>query len=193
MARNLSNDFEQAEYGDVPFTPYVAPKKRRNEEDFESYEPIATVPNYFLRSILYGLVGAAIGAVIYAVFVGVTGWSIGYVAILVGFIIGKLMMMGSVDRGGEKYQFVAVVLTYLSVAAAHALVLWYFGEQGRPVPVNMDLVIGLARYGLLFPILHVIASPGYGVIGLIILFVGMRAAWRMTSEFAGERRSPFRR
>jgi hypothetical protein len=36
-------------------------------------------------------------------------------------------------------------------------------------------------------------SPGSAMIGLVILFVGMRAAWRMTSGLPGSGRNPFKR
>lgn len=152
----------------------------------------ASKPNYLLRAIAGGVVGAAIGALCYAAFVGLTGWTLGYVAVLVGWLVGKGMMMASEDRGGPRYQVAAVALTYLSVAAAKAALLWLSASQSHPVSLDLGSLLGLAKVGLMFPVLSVMLSPMYGLIGLLILFVGMRAAYRMTSANPGERRSPFK-
>jgi hypothetical protein len=142
-------------------------------------------PNYFARAIGLGVVAALLGAVIYAVFVGVTGWTIGYLAILVGYMVGKAMIIGSEERGGIEYQATAVALTYVAVGFAHSLLLWWFADETRPLV--------LAKYGLIFPAIKFAIAPGSAMIGLIILFFGMRAAWRMTSGLPGSGRSPFKR
>ncbi|HYX51872.1 MAG TPA: hypothetical protein VE783_00355, partial [Candidatus Limnocylindrales bacterium] len=72
----------------------------------------------FVRAILFGLVGFAIGLTVYAAFVIMTGISIGYLALAVGWIIGKAMMMGSGGIGGRRYQVTAVMLTYAAVSIA---------------------------------------------------------------------------
>src|SRR5689334_1034962 len=72
----------------------------------------------FVRAILCGLMGFAIGLVIYAAFAIATGITIGYLALAVGFIVGKAMMMGSKGVGGRRYQIAAVLLTYAAVSMA---------------------------------------------------------------------------
>jgi hypothetical protein len=179
MSLNPSN-FKQAEY-EVPFVPTKTTKQR---ESMAMRIVEESQPNYFVRAIGLGSLAALAGAVIYAVFVGVTGWSIGYLAILVGFMVGKAMIIASEERGGMEYQVTAVVLTYLAVGAAHSMLLWWFRSETRPLM--------LAQYGLTFPVIKFAVSPGSAMIGLLILFVGMRAAWRMTSGLPGSGRSPFR-
>jgi hypothetical protein len=177
MSLNLSN-YEQAEYTDAPVVQGA---------------PIEPDGNLFIRAIAFGLVGAVLGAVIYAVFVGATGISIGYLAILIAYMIAKGMTMGSHERGGRKYQITAVVLTYLAVAAAHSMMEWWFAHQDGPVPLNLHNVVTLAKIGLIYPVYQFDRSPGSALIGLFILFIGMRAAWRMTSGLPGASHHPFSR
>jgi hypothetical protein len=72
----------------------------------------------FVRAVLFGLVGFAIGLTVYAGFEIATGISIGYVALAVGWIVGKAMMLGSKGIGGRRYQITAILLTYAAVSMA---------------------------------------------------------------------------
>ena len=180
MSINPSN-FKQAEY-EVPFVPTPSTKMR---EAMAMRVVAESQPNFFVRALGLGLVAALLGALIYAVFVGMTGISIGYLAILVGYMVGKAMIIGSEERGGTEYQVTAVALTYLAVALAHVMLLWRLANVTNPLM--------LAKYGLMFPVIKFATSPGSAMIGLVILFVGMRAAWRMTSGLPGSGRNPFKR
>lgn len=71
-----------------------------------------------VRAVLFGLVGFAIGLTLYAAFVIITGISIGYAALAVGWIVGKAVLLGSGGVGGRKYQIAAVLLTYAAVSMA---------------------------------------------------------------------------
>jgi hypothetical protein len=179
MSLNPSN-FKQAEY-EVPFVPTKTTKQR---ESMAMRIVADSQPNYFARATGLGSLAALLGAIVYAVFVGVTGWSIGYLAILVGYMVGKAMIIGSEKRGGTEYQVTAVALTYLAVSAAHSMLRLWLTNETRPLI--------LAKYGLMFPVIRFATSPGSAMIGLVILFVGMRAAWRMTSGLPGSGRNPFR-
>jgi hypothetical protein len=72
----------------------------------------------FTRALIFGVGGAILGLILYATFSIVTGWIIGYVALAVGWIVGKAMMTGSGGIGGRRYQIVAVILTYAAVSLA---------------------------------------------------------------------------
>ena len=73
----------------------------------------------FLRASGLGLGAALVGAVIYYAIIAATGYSIGLVAILVGFLVGKGVFIGSGKRGGRAYQFLAVTLTYFAIALTY--------------------------------------------------------------------------
>jgi hypothetical protein len=72
----------------------------------------------FVRAMLFGLVGFAIGLTVYSTFMIITGISIGYLSLAVGWIIGKAMMAGSKGIGGRRYQITALLLTYSAVSMA---------------------------------------------------------------------------
>ena len=172
------SNFEQAEYVNAPEIQAL---------------PIEPDNSLFLRAVAFGLVGAVAGALIYGAFVGLTGISIGYLAILVAYLVAKAMTIGSHERGGRKYQITALVLTYLAVAAAHSLIFWWEAHKAQTVALNLYNLTLLAKLGLIFPVRQLENSPASGILGLIILFVGLRAAWRMTSGIPGAVHHPFSR
>jgi hypothetical protein len=72
-----------------------------------------------IKALLLGSVAAAVGAVIYYTITHMTGWNIGIVAVVVGFMVGNNVRRGSGNRGGLGYQFLAVFLTYSAIVAMH--------------------------------------------------------------------------
>ena len=72
----------------------------------------------FLHSLSYGAVAAILGCIGYALIVIVSGWSIGYAAIGVGYMIGWAMRRAAKEHGGRRYQVAAALLTYAAVAVA---------------------------------------------------------------------------
>jgi hypothetical protein len=174
----------------------------------------------FVRGLVFGIGGAAIGLILYSAFSIITGIVIGYVSLAVGWIIAKAMRMGSGGIGGRRYQITAAVLTYAAVSmAAIPIYISQLSKQGnqsppqtqtapsdRPTPaqpgqnppetptapssqqgssdkpkVNLVSAVGLmVVLGLASPFLE-LQSPVHGAIGLVILFVGINIAWRMTA------------
>ena len=142
----------------------------------------------FARALVFGIAGAVIGLVLYVVFALATGLIIGYVSLAVGYIVGKAMHMGSGGVGGRRYQVVAVLLTYFAVSMSAVPIAI---EQSRLHPVSSGKVIGaLALAGIASPILE-LRDPVHGLIGLIILFVGIRFAWRFTANRSVSISGPF--
>ncbi len=70
-----------------------------------------------MRSLLYGMLAALAGAVVYYMIVRVTGYNIGLIAIVVGVMVGGGVRAGSGNRGGRFYQLLALFLTYSSIVA----------------------------------------------------------------------------
>jgi hypothetical protein len=175
----------------------------------------------FVRGILFGLGGFVVALIAYSL-VGIVlrGWTIGYLALGVGWIIGKSMMIGSRGAGGRRYQLVAVLLTYAAVSMSAIPIgvslVWdkiqnersakavhspeqnsqqpgatgqnpgdssnppKESEAGNTGPTSLGSFLGeLALRGLASPFMELQSSYG-GVIMLIILFVGMRFAWKIT-------------
>lgn len=170
----------------------------------------------YVRAILCGVGAAILGMILYATFAIVTGIVIGYAALAVGWLVGKAMVKGSNGVGGRRYQIVAVLLTYAAVSTA-AIPVWihYSGEhkpsqrqqttqsedgselgaQGeqtaRPRPNFLSAMGPLLLLGLASPFLEFSGNPLGAIIGLVILFVGMQFAWKMTAAKPMEIFGPF--
>lgn len=71
------------------------------------------------RAFVFGLGAAIVGGGIWYAIQESTGWQIGLIAVLVGWMIGKAVNRGSNGKGGWKYQAMAIVLTYFAVAATY--------------------------------------------------------------------------
>jgi hypothetical protein len=149
----------------------------------------------FARGVLFGIGGAILGLVFYVAVALTTGLIIGFVSLAVGYIVGKAVVMGSGGLGGRRYQIAAVLLTYMAVSLAavpiaisqmkqrsaqqHAQVSGS-ATANAPKMSPAKAVATLALVGLASPFLA-LADPAHGIIGLIILFVGIRIAWKITA------------
>jgi hypothetical protein len=189
----------------------------------------------YVRALVFGVVAAIAGMILYAVFEIATGLIIGYVSLAVGWMVGTAMMKGSKGVGGRRYQITAVVLTYAAVSMAAVPVWIHYGNkerqeqqqrqrnQGQPTqqqlrdeqrqlesesgqqpslaaakPVQPRMTFGgwlgrVVLIGLASPFLEV---WGGGVtfgwlIGLVILFVGMKIAAKLTGGRPLEIYGPF--
>lgn len=171
----------------------------------------------FVRGLLFGLVGAVFGLVLYAGFTILTGIEIGFISLAVGFIVGKAIIVGSGGTGGRRYQIAAVLLTYAAVSLASIPIAIHYinkektsvpavqqqkqadqdesvqpqaesnsAAESKPVPASKPplslagLAGRLAMIGLASPFMQ-LADGASGFIGLIILFVGIQFAWKITA------------
>jgi hypothetical protein len=128
------------------------------------------------RALLLGVLGAIVGLALYAGFTILTHIVIGYVSLAVGFIVAKAMLMGSGGVGGRKYQITAAVLTYAAVSLASIPIALSFSH----LPVDAIPLSRLIQLGLLSPFLELQADTFQGLIGLVILYVGINIAWKLT-------------
>lgn len=180
----------------------------------------------FARAALFGVGGALVGLALYATVEIVTNFTIGYLALAVGWLVATAMMKGSKGIGGVRYQVVAVVLTYFAISMS-AIPVWISyafehrhdkqaqtqsvdsgtqsgdasaqanaepdtngtaadesqkqtngAKQTRPSSFGHAIAL-LVLMGIASPFLE-LASPGSGIIGLVILFVGLSIAFRLT-------------
>jgi hypothetical protein len=147
----------------------------------------------FGRAVAFGIGGAIAGFAVYVCFALVTGLVIGWVSLAVGFIVGKAMHFGSRGVGGRRYQITAALLTYLAVSMSAVPIAIHQLREHRAqmaagetqVAPQAHVSVGkavamLALVGVASPLLA-LREPLQGIIGLIILFVGMRFAWRFTA------------
>lgn len=141
----------------------------------------------FARSLAFGIGAAILGLAVYAGFSIVTHFYLGYIALAVGWLVAKAMMMGSRGAGGIRYQVAAMTLTYAAISLASvpiliAHVMQEAADYGTSSHVEWGKIAGkLIAWGIASPLLE-LRSGVSGVIGLVILLVGLRIAFRMTAE-----------
>jgi hypothetical protein len=82
-----------------------------------------------VRAAAYGLGAGIVGALIYYGVIAFLHLEIGIVAILIGYMVGFAVRKGTGGRGGRRFQLLAVVLTYMSIALAYTPVV--FGAVAR--------------------------------------------------------------
>jgi hypothetical protein len=179
-----------------------------------------------VKAAVYGVGAAIAGAIIYYAVIAITGWQIGIVAILIGYMVGYMVRKGAGGKGGRRFQIVALVLTYWSVGLAYSPMALEGDakdeknavsqtDSSRAAPrdssaaVRSDssitsapaattrnakatphegagrvLLVGIGAILLLtfvLPVLMVVGSLPSGLISAIIIFIGLRQAWRMTA------------
>lgn len=167
----------------------------------------------YTKALIFGIGAAIVGCAGYALVTILTGWTIGYAAIGVGYLVGKAMMRGSRGLGGKRYQITAAVLTYAAVALAFIPMVMHANSKEReskpavtqqsgssaasadaasqgtsaakkPIGIGgfFVAVLMLLGIGLVSPFLEIVSSPGGGLIGLFIIFIGISTAWRLTHK-----------
>lgn len=140
----------------------------------------------FARSLVFGMGAAILGLALYASFTIVTHLYLGYVALAVGWLVAKAMMMGSRGVGGIRYQIAAVILTYAAISLASvpiliAKMLQDAADYGTTMHIEWGKVAGkLAGWGIASPFLQ-LRGGIWGMVGFIILLAGLRIAFRMTA------------
>lgn len=71
------------------------------------------------KSVIFGLGAAIAGAIVYFAVTAITGWEIGIVAIVIGYMVGWAIRKATGGVGGRRYQILAVAFTYLAVSMAY--------------------------------------------------------------------------
>jgi hypothetical protein len=131
----------------------------------------------FLRALAFGAIGAAVGAGIYYAILALTGYELGLVAIVVGWLVGRGVSLGANHRGGWLYQAMAVFLTYTAIVSTYVPLIAKEGVEG-PLPL-----LFIVAYAVPF-----LAGLG-NLIGIAIIGFALYQAWsmnkRLTIAFTG--------
>ncbi|ADW67743.1 hypothetical protein [Granulicella tundricola] len=134
-------------------------------------------------ALLFGLGAAVVGCVGYAV-VGLSHIMASIVSIGVGWLVGKAMMTGSGGVGGRPYQVAAVLMTYFACSVGDMVDILHF--QGIPFALMGKLPPAfLLKLAVGLPFLQLRSNPLNGGLGLLILFFGLQAAWRIAAGGPG--------
>lgn len=163
----------------------------------------------FMRALVLGLGGAALGALLYFAVLKLTGYEIGLIAIAVGFMVGHGVQMGSGGRRGFKYQALAVALTYSAIVVTYIPFILEGLEANVPADVAARAADSLATGGaaqgtgiagaaISLVVLFAMAalSPilmGFeNIIGLLIIGFALYQAWSMNKRIVVTFTGPYR-
>lgn len=123
-------------------------------------------PALVARAIVYGLGGALLGAGVYYGVLALLHYQISFVAIAVGFIVGRAVHMGAGGQRGRVYQVISLLLTYLGIALGFTSAVFKSIQS-----LNAFTVIA-------FPIETTIHDPLMG----LIIGIGLWYAWTMNRD-----------
>ncbi len=129
-----------------------------------------------VKAIGLGIGGGLVSAALISGIGIATGLQIGIISILAGFIVGRAVRMGSENRGGLGYQFLAAGITYFASTLGLAIQAFYEMSQS-----GSEHVTGLAA--VLTALFLVVAGPfllgANGILFIVIVGFGVWRAWKM--------------
>lgn len=134
----------------------------------------------FGRAFVYGAGAAVAGTVIYAAVLGLFNLNLALIAILVGYMVGRAVHVGSRKRGGWVYQTLAVGLTYLSIVTSFVPLIvrgMAASPEGAGVPAALRYV-GAFFLSIPMPFLVITSDP----LTVVIIAFGLLQAWRQTQR-----------
>lgn len=140
----------------------------------------STSHRHFLRAVGYGLGAAVAGSVVWELIEKVFHAQVGLVAIGIGYVVGRAVRKGAGGFGARRYQVLALLLTYSSIALASLPEVLLAAPSGASLP----FLIGLC-----------FVSPFLGgaenAIGWFIIAIGLYQAWKLTRAVPIQVLGPF--
>ena len=128
------------------------------------------------KAAVFGAIAALVGAAIWYGVRRATGYEIGLIAIVVGFLVGAAVRAGSGGRGGRGYQVLALLLTYAGICANYVPDIYSAGidDGASPGPLLFAIAVVLS---LAAPFLAGVRN----IIGILIIAFALWEAWRMNT------------
>jgi hypothetical protein len=126
----------------------------------------------FGRALIFGLIGAAVGSGIYYGVLALTGYEIGLIAIVVGWLVGKGVSTGANHRGGWLYQALAIGLTYVAIVSTYIPMAM---KEGVDAPLVVMFIVSL---------IAPVAAGFSNIIGMAIIGFALYQAWAMNRKLA---------
>lgn len=171
---------------------------RNCTEAFKQQLDSGTTGQRVRKSLMLGIPAAILGAGLYYGIVAITGYELGLVAILIGFMVGAAVKAGAGLRAGRGFQFLAAGLTYVAIVSTYVpFIIEGFEEAAQseteaaqvrgetlaePPPASAgELMVGVALL-----VLFILAVPFLGgfenILGILIIGFGVYQAWRMNAR-----------
>ncbi len=141
----------------------------------------------FLRAFGFGLAAAAVGAVIYALIVRITGIEFGLMAVVLGYMVGRSVSVGSYHRGGRSYQALAMALTYAAICVGYVPAILHAWGKGYSV---LFVIIAFV-FALALQIIGLLTHPASVLLSIFITGIGLYEAWKLNKGGVRELSGPF--
>jgi hypothetical protein len=142
----------------------------------------------FVVATAFGTVAAALGGLVWYAVGAVTGLNIGLIAVAVGFAVGFAVHKGSHNRGGPVYQALAIVLTYLGIAAQYVPAVLGQMQAESGMPTGLAAFLTACVVALAYPFLFGLKN----VINILIIGFALYEAWKLNRRVPLEVTGPFR-
>lgn len=125
----------------------------------------------FLRAAGAGLGAAIAGSAIYFAVRELTGYEIGLISILVGYMVGRSVRWGGRGRGGWAYQTLALALTYMAIVSSYVpLLITEVGDRMSTAAIVVLAVVAPFLAGF------------KNILGLVIIAFGLWQAWKLNQR-----------
>jgi hypothetical protein len=134
----------------------------------------------FSRALGFGTVAAAFSAAVYFGLLAALGREVSLALILVGFAVGKAVRMGARRRGGRRYQWLALGLTYTTMVTTYV-----------PFVLKGSTGADLGALLLLAVAAPVLEGLDHGLT-LIMIAIALGQAWRTNRRVNPKLVGPFR-
>jgi hypothetical protein len=155
----------------------------------------------FLRALAYGGAAAILGTIIWLVVLKMSnGSEYGFIAIIVGLLVGIAVRKGSLGRGGRRYQALAMALTYFSITSSYVpLIVKDLAEHAQKeaaaapadqAPKAAESKEKLGPGQLIFFVVMMfalaLAAPLLGgfsnILGIVIIGIALYEAWKINRQ-----------
>jgi hypothetical protein len=131
-------------------------------------------PKRFAGAAGYGALAAVAGCVGWMLVSMLCKAQIGFVAIGVGYLVGRAVRKGAGGQGGTRYQVLAMFLTYSAIALAGLpSIMEVVRSSPTGEPASLPFLVAFA-YELPF------LGGTRNIIGLFIIGIGLYEAWKLT-------------
>jgi hypothetical protein len=151
------------------------------------------------QAILRGAIAAAVGALIFYAVTALSGYRIGLISVLVGYLVGRAVRSGSGNLGGRRFQIVAVLLAYLAIGATYIPLVQESLSKPRSQatqskqpsieqPVRQVSTVFVVAFSFAVP---VIALINLDLLSSLITGIALWEAWRLNRGIQIQFSGPF--
>jgi hypothetical protein len=131
-------------------------------------------------ALFLGIGGVILAMILYSVITTATGWTIGYLALGIGWIVGKSVIAGANGVGSGRIQLVAVLLTYVAITLDSLPAFLYANYNALGSISNWPAILpNQIISGLESPVQQFSTMSVGNGINILVLLIGLRLAWRI--------------